>query len=278
MRFTFVVVLSVLFILVPIAVSAGELAAPAAPDNAASAMHTVEDIYNRLDNGAATEKRTGAFTEPAAAPAATGHSLNDVMDKAPALDDTAGAAPADVRTGKKFWGLRNDGWGLQEGTLEDTGGSSYPIPLAKTGDSNDGDRGIAYPDSRFTVNDNSTPDDASDDTVTDNLTGLMWTKNANMASKTWEDAKSYCEELSHAGHNDWHLPNVNELLSLIDRGKANPALPEGHPFSDVQNFYWSSTACSGVTSHAWDVNLGGGGVYADDKTNTYTVWPVRGGQ
>ncbi len=280
MRFKFVIVLSVLFILVPIAVSAGELAAPAAPDNAASAMHTVEDIYNRLDKGTVTEKRTGAFTGPEAAPAATGHSLDDVMDKAPALDDTDGAAPADVKTGKKFWGLRNDGWALQTGTLEDTGGSSYPAPVEKTGDSADGDKGVAWPDPRFTVNDNGTPDDASDDTVTDNLTGLMWTKNANMAGedKAWEDAKSYCDSLSHANYDDWRLPNRNELLSLIDLGKGYPALPEGHPFSDVQNYYWSSTAYSVDTSYAWFVFLYDGFVYLDAKAGPGAVWPVRGGQ
>ncbi len=270
MRFKFVIVLSVLCTFIPMAAFAGELAAPAAPDDANSAMHTIGDIYDRLDKGTVTEKRTGAFTGPEAAPAATGHSLDDVMDKAPALDDTDGAAPADVKTGKKFWGLRNDGWALQTGTLEDTGGSSYPAPVEKTGDSTDGGNGVAWPDPRFTDN--------GDETVTDNLTGLMWTKDANMAEKTWEEAKTYCEDLSHAGHNDWRLPNVNELSSLIDRGKANPALPEGHLFSDVQNFYWSSTAYSDGTSFAWGVYLGDGFVSIVDKTGSDTVWPVRGGQ
>lgn len=263
MRFTFVIVLSVLCTLVPMAVSAGELAAPAAPDDAGSAMHTVEDIYNRLDNGAVTEKRAGAFTEPVAAPGATGHSLNDVMDKAPAPDDTDGAAPADVRTGKKFWGLRTDGWGLQEGTLE-------PAPVAKTGDSTDGDNGIEWPDPRFTDN--------GDETVTDNLTGLMWTKNATMATKSWEEAKSYCENLSHASHNDWRMPNLNELLSLIDRSKSDPALSEGHPFSDVQGIYWSSTAYLNDTSSAWDVNFGSGNIHYGGKPAVFAVWPVQSGQ
>jgi hypothetical protein len=77
----------------------------------------------------------------------------------------------------------------------------------------------------------------------------------------------------------WRLPNRNELQSLIDYTRSNPALPAGHPFAGVQsNFVWSSTTFASNPGLAWYVLLNVGGVSAADKTNNnYFVWPVRGG-
>ncbi len=64
---------------------AGDTDSPAAPSNPASAMYHLEDIYNRLDTGAAGAKRAGAFEEPTAgdfaagAPGDSGPTLDDVM-------------------------------------------------------------------------------------------------------------------------------------------------------------------------------------------------------
>jgi hypothetical protein len=91
-------------------------------------MYTLEDIYNRLDEGTAGEKRTGAFKEPAVGPTVgTGHTLNEIMDKAPVSDNTSGAVPADVSAGRTYWSVRTDGtWGPQTGT-------STACPPAPTG-------------------------------------------------------------------------------------------------------------------------------------------------
>jgi hypothetical protein len=112
-----------------------------------------------------------------------------------------------------------------------------------TGDDGDLERGVAWPDPRFT--------DQGDGTVTDNLTGLMWMKNANLAggTKTWQGALDYVKTLSTGGHFDWRLPNRKELFSLIDRSRYDTALPVDHPFQNVQSdYYWSSTT-SGL--HPW---------------------------
>ena len=86
---------------------------------------------------------------------------------------------------------------------------------------------MAWPTPRFTDNNNGT--------VTDNLTKLIWTKNANaFGTKKWDDALSAANSLasgtipgltdgSKAG--DWRLPNVRELQSLIDYEFYSPALP-----------------------------------------------------
>ncbi len=106
-------------LLLPAAVWAGELSAPAAPDDASSAMYTLEDIYNRLDAGTTGAKRSGGFSAPDTGPtASTGRTLDEVMAKAPEVDDSSGASAADVVLGKTFWGLSSGAWGLQTGTKE----------------------------------------------------------------------------------------------------------------------------------------------------------------
>jgi hypothetical protein len=154
------------------------------------------------------------------------------------------------------------------------------VPLAKTGQTtsyaarDDGDlqRGVAWPNPRFT--------DHQDGTVTDNRTGLMWTKNADMdGPKTWSEALSECESCTAGGYNDWRLPNVTELQSLIDYSRCSPVLPAGHPFSAVQSaYYWSSTTGASNIANAWGVNVDQGFVEAHGKGYYHYVWCVRGGQ
>jgi hypothetical protein len=130
--------------------------------------------------------------------------------------------------------------------------------------------------------------DNANGTVKDNLTGLIWLKNANCFSyQTWTNALAVSNTLASGacGLTDgsaagaWRLPNVRELQSLIDYGKYNPALPAGHPFSGVQaNYYWSSSTSANYPSYAWFVYLNDGYVNGNGKTNSNYVWPVRGGQ
>ncbi|MCP4699677.1 MAG: DUF1566 domain-containing protein [Gammaproteobacteria bacterium] len=136
----------------------------------------------------------------------------------------------------------------------------------------------------------------SNGTVTDNLTGLIWLKNANCAAgaMAWWNALDFAYTLydGSTGHNggdcglsdgsgagDWRLPNVKELQSLIDYSNTWHALPAGHPFSGVQpNYYWSSTTHAGSTNNAWRVGIFLGEVKYFIKTSSNDVWPVRGGQ
>lgn len=104
-------------LLAPFFAYSGTLDSPAAPTGTGSAMYTLSDIYHRLATGSATAKRTGAFSEPTAPTAGTGRTLDEVMAKAPAKDDTNGASASHVLFGKTFWGLTSAGWGSQTGSI-----------------------------------------------------------------------------------------------------------------------------------------------------------------
>ncbi|MBN1897474.1 MAG: DUF1566 domain-containing protein, partial [Spirochaetes bacterium] len=81
-----------------------------------------------------------------------------------------------------------------------------------------------------------------DGTATDNLTGLMWTTNGNIyGQRVWNFAVTNSKNCSVGGYNDWRLPNTRELLSLVDYGKNNPALPLGNPFNVQSDSYWTGT-------------------------------------
>src|SRR5262249_26598793 len=107
--------------------------------------------------------------------------------------------------------------------------------------------------------------DNGDGTVTDNCTGLMWQKDTADVTADgeiditdgldWCDALKYCEESSLAGHDDWRLPNVRELGSIVDYGRFAPSIDP--VFQAVPAWYWSSTSGAADGFAAWSVFFGG---------------------
>lgn len=165
----------------------------------------------------------------------------------------------------------------QQSTSENTKFCNMP----KTGQkivhmqADDGDlrTGRKWPNPRFIDNGNGT--------ISDLLTGLMWTKNADMAQGTvdWEEAVQQAVACKEGGHQDWRLPNRNELASLIDLGKFDPALPENNRFSGVQSsYYWTSTTPANGEDGAWVIHFYIGFITHDDKGGTHYVWYVRNWQ
>ncbi len=97
---------------------------------------------------------------------------------------------------------------------------------------------------------------ANDVSVLDNNTGLVWERATDPAQRNWNDANTYCSNLILGGKDDWHLPTKDELLSLADTTRSNPALPFGHPFNYVHSsHYWSSTTYTDYPNYAWSVNF-----------------------
>jgi len=132
--------------------------------------------------------------------------------------------------------------------------------------------------------------DNGNGTVRDNLTGLIWLKNANcFGQRTWSQAltdasgvaSGSCGLTDGSSAGMWRLPNAREQRSLIDLVTTYPALTPGHPFTGLQTFgYWSSTTypIPGQQDFGIFVHTGNGFVQPDIKTTPYYVWPVRGGQ
>jgi hypothetical protein len=148
-------------------------------------------------------------------------------------------------------------------------------------------KGVAWPTPRFTDNGNGT--------ITDNLTQLIWMKDANaFGVRTWDQALSEANGLKNGQHGltdgsnqgDWRLPNLRELQSLIDYSQHGPALPVNHPFIiSGWTEYWSSTTNSEYPTSAWFVYLNDGYVdfydqagLTDKTTSLHYVWCVRGGR
>ena len=121
--------------------------------------------------------------------------------------------------------------------------------------------------------------DNGDGTVTDTSTGLMWQQQAGSSSnQTWEQALAYCEGLNLGGHTDWRLPTTKELRSLADYNQYAPAINATYFPNTVSSFYWSSTTNAYYTSFAWGVYFDNGLGYYTNKSSSYYVRAVRGGQ
>jgi hypothetical protein len=176
----------------------------------------------------------------------------------------------------------------EQSACHDSSGSL--ISCSGTGQDGDHRAGALWPTPRFTDN--------GDGTVTDNLTGLIWLKEANcFGGRLWAQALGDCSALtsgscgltdgSSAG--DWRLPNIKELQSLFHYGYHLPALPdtsgaakwtEGDPFTNVQaagSYYWSGSSVTGYEHFAWDVRMDYGDTNSHSKSaSSFHVWPVRG--
>ncbi len=124
--------------------------------------------------------------------------------------------------------------------------------------------------------------DNGDGTVADASTGLEWLQADDGQGRNWEGALSYCENLTLGNHDDWRLPDVHELVSLVDYTKHRPAIDE--VFSSQSLQYWSSTPeerqyfSSGFANQAWTVSFENGFVHSTVVTGDLTYARcVRGG-
>lgn len=169
-------------------------------------------------------------------------------------------------------------------TCYDPNGTAAEVSCANTGQDGELQTGVAAPSPRFTI-------DNSGDCVTDNLTGLMWTRNANLPAgntdptqqelgrRTWQAALNFANDLDLCGFSDWRLPNRNELRSLINHQEENNSLRLNElGFSRVTTSYWTSTSYGGNRTSAWLADTAQGRMLFSQKTQTHYVWPVRAGQ
>ena len=151
--------------------------------------------------------------------------------------------------------------------------SGYTTHCHDTGQDGEFQAGMKYKKNRFIENTHL---------IFDKATGLTWLKNANIYKQTadWKLAFNLVLQMnreSKYGHNDWRVPDIIELESLTDMGRHSPALPVDHLFTDVQDFYWSSTTSMYDTSYAWALYMIDGAIGVGHKPlSEFYLWPVRG--
>jgi hypothetical protein len=122
--------------------------------------------------------------------------------------------------------------------------------------------------------------------VLDRETGLVWEQSPSTTLRQWaahtlflDSAQSHCNNSNVGKRKGWRLPTIQELASLIDPTQSNPALPAGHPFSNVQSDgYWSATTDAASAVNAWVVDFFSGDVFEGGKGGFDFAWCVRGGQ
>jgi len=114
-------------------------------------------------------------------------------------------------------------------------------------------------------------------TVTDLLTNLMWLQQPKQIALTWENAVEYCRNLEFESQTGWRLPTINEFKKLSDKKQQNPALPDGHPFTNVLTHvgYWSKTKHKFGPQYVYQMSMWYGKANHMKKSDNAIVWPVR---
>jgi ribonuclease BN (tRNA processing enzyme) len=137
-----------------------------------------------------------------------------------------------------------------------------------------------------------------DGTVTDRATGLIWQTADSGKGMDWKDALAYAENLTLAGEDDWRLPSVKELQSIVDYSRApdarnksmrGPAIDPIFKLTTDESWCWSSTThienqfayyvCFGQSFSALkrrgkQINAhGAGAVRSDPKEGDPRRWP-----
>ena len=116
--------------------------------------------------------------------------------------------------------------------------------------------------------------------VRDNVTGLEWQQTAPLAAMYDEQrALDYCNNLTLAGHSDWRLPTLKELLTLIDSGPDGTAINTTFfPDTGVESGspYRTSTIYLPNTSYTWAVHFATGNIQHNSLYWGSYVRAVRG--
>lgn len=138
--------------------------------------------------------------------------------------------------------------------------------------------------------------DIGDETNLDPAAGLQWTRcsmgtgaallsgvncdnnsGATPAVYTQANARAACEALDHAGHSDWRLPEIHELLRLVDASPAAGPLIDVAIFPNTTGLGYNSATLDPATANAYfQVRADDGAVALNSVFTSAYVRCVRG--
>ena len=138
-------------------------------------------------------------------------------------------------------------------------------------------------DSRFTKLDatlQNLPDSATHHVaVRDNTSGLIWTADKVGSDRvTHSAAVAACKKFDLAGCKEWRLPTIQELLTIVDYERSDPAIDTRFFKNAKSAWYWSSSPCAAYSDHAWLVGFDGGVSDWLNRNNNGFVRAVRASQ
>jgi len=126
--------------------------------------------------------------------------------------------------------------------------------------------------------------DNHDKTISDPVTGLMWQQVSSNTPLDIKNARAYINSLNTSqskGYNDWRLPTIEELMSLLEAEKQNNQLFIDPIFSNEHTMFWSSDTLAAKTpfgvriNSAWGVDYYFGYVFWGYLDNKYYIRAVR---
>lgn len=137
--------------------------------------------------------------------------------------------------------------------------------------------------------------DHGNGTVTHSKTGLMWKKcaegqtlspqNASCAGSPayydWQSALKHAAAVNvhgYAGYNDWRVPNVKELISLIEEKCHDPAINLKVFSTAPSEWFWSASGLADDSEFAYTVSFKDGDDGRSLKIQSSAVRLVRGGR
>lgn len=251
------------------------------PGSVANTMYTLTDLFN-LSAGTTATLGSGAIPTTPGTVAATGKTLTEVYDAiAGEIDNLSNSTIASGVSAFGFTGTLS-GPGLPKtGQTDCWDASGNPIACTDGGTALGGQdgyylEGLPASGARFVDNSNNT--------ITDNATGLMWKKcseglsgascaTGSATSTNWTTALSTCEADTTAGHTDWRLPNIMELFSIVSffNQLVSPAINTTFFPATSGARYWSSTTLTDGENAAYHVDFIEGEVTYTTKSNTATL-------
>ncbi len=104
----------------------------------------------------------------------------------------------------------------------------------------------------------SGPYSTANGVVSDAATGLMWEQADSDAGLTWSDALAYCQSRTTGGYEDWRLPNIRDLESIVDFSRNTPALPTAFTVTNPGLWFWTGSPYSidnWSDAHAYGISI-----------------------